>query len=78
MYRTVFELLVSVKLFLGRFDMRTMQVSKPSKLHAIEIETFSVQAYMTSMRCPQLCSVHGFGCIAHVWHKRPQVTGCRV
>lgn len=27
MYRTVFELLVSVKLFLGRFDMRTMQVS---------------------------------------------------
>ena len=26
MYRTVFDLLVSVKLFLGRFDMRTMQV----------------------------------------------------
>ncbi|DBB07470.1 TPA: hypothetical protein ACH3X3_008941 [Trebouxia sp. C0006] len=27
MYRTVFELLVSVKLFLGRFDMRTMQAA---------------------------------------------------
>ena len=30
MYRTVFELLVSVKLFLGRFDMRTMQVGQSS------------------------------------------------
>lgn len=27
MYRTIFELLVSVKLFLGRFDMRTMQAA---------------------------------------------------
>lgn len=37
MYRTVFELLVSVKLFLGRFDMRTMQVSilLPAHLHAV-------------------------------------------
>ena len=25
-YKTVFDLLISVKLFLGRFDMRTMQV----------------------------------------------------
>ena len=27
MYRTIFGLVVSLKLFLGRFDMRTMQVS---------------------------------------------------
>ena len=27
MYRTVFDLIISLKLFLGRFDMRTMQVS---------------------------------------------------
>ena len=27
MYRTIFGLLVSLKLFLGRFDMRTMQVA---------------------------------------------------
>lgn len=26
MYRTIFGLVVSLKLFLGRFDMRTMQV----------------------------------------------------
>ncbi len=26
MYRTVFDLIISLKLFLGRFDMRTMQV----------------------------------------------------
>ena len=26
MYRTIFDLAVSLKLFLGRFDMRTMQV----------------------------------------------------
>lgn len=26
MYKTVFDLLISVKLFLGRYDMRTMQV----------------------------------------------------
>lgn len=26
MYRTIFGLIVSLKLFLGRFDMRTMQV----------------------------------------------------
>ena len=27
LYRTIFGLVVSLKLFLGRFDMRTMQVS---------------------------------------------------
>jgi hypothetical protein len=27
MYRTIFGLIVSLKLFLGRFDMRTMQVT---------------------------------------------------
>ncbi len=27
MYRTIFGLVVSLKLFLGRFDMRTMQVT---------------------------------------------------
>ena len=26
MYKTMFDLLISVKLFLGRYDMRTMQV----------------------------------------------------
>ena len=29
MYKTVFDLIISVKLFLGRFDMRTMQVRHP-------------------------------------------------
>lgn len=29
MYRTIFGLIVSLKLFLGRFDMRTMQVRRP-------------------------------------------------
>ena len=29
MYKTVFDLIISVKLFLGRFDMRTMQVGPP-------------------------------------------------
>jgi hypothetical protein len=27
LFKTMFDLLISVKLFLGRFDMRTMQVS---------------------------------------------------
>ena len=26
MYRTMFDLMISLKLFLGRYDMRTMQV----------------------------------------------------
>lgn len=30
-YRTMFDLLISVKLFLGRFDMRTMQVKRPPR-----------------------------------------------
>ena len=30
MYRTVFDLIISLKLFLGRFDMRTMQVRNSS------------------------------------------------
>lgn len=29
LYRTIFGLVVSLKLFLGRFDMRTMQVIRP-------------------------------------------------
>jgi len=29
MYRTIFDLAVSLKLFLGRFDMRTMQARAP-------------------------------------------------
>lgn len=33
MYKTVFDLLISVKLFLGRFDMRTMQVRLGSFQH---------------------------------------------
>jgi hypothetical protein len=27
LFKTMFDLMISVKLFLGRFDMRTMQVS---------------------------------------------------
>ncbi len=30
MYRTIFDLAVSLKLFLGRFDMRTMQARAPA------------------------------------------------
>ena len=29
MYRTIFDLLISLKLFLGRYDMRQMQVCLP-------------------------------------------------
>ena len=32
MYRTIFDLAVSLKLFLGRFDMRTMQARARSML----------------------------------------------
>lgn len=28
MYRTIFGMVISLKLFLGRFDMRTMQVGQ--------------------------------------------------
>jgi hypothetical protein len=30
LFKTMFDLMISVKLFLGRFDMRTMQVSRPT------------------------------------------------
>ena len=57
MYRTVFELLVSVKLFLGRFDMRTMQVSHLWTLYCAKLATNGVcQLRSTMIRCPSAAS----------------------
>ena len=40
MYRTIFDLLISLKLFLGRYDMRQMQVC-PSGFSTVALHTAS-------------------------------------
>ena len=53
MYRTVFDLLVSVKLFLGRFDMRTMQVMLAAML-------CRMHAYHAGIAC---CHAMPYACV---------------
>ena len=40
MYRTIFGMVISLKLFLGRFDMRTMQVG-----HRVSWQTASIRQH---------------------------------
>ena len=70
MYRTIFGLVVSLKLFLGRFDMRTMQVAASHAfLHAFNVHSklSSVTQHITDIFTGICCQQHDSADLTLSW-----------